>query len=181
MPHAQASTEKLASTGHFWQASGKAILLASGYTALEFSCVEVSFVPQWANPIWAAFELNVTTEYQQIANYVQNFISAAPAANLTWGPLSDESLATMTLPSRMTAKLKYVSRAVYLVFRSFLEELSSLWGGGIVFAAIIFWAYHASSRARFTISQLADLLLPMKLRNMLGIESTELGWGFVNN
>ena len=179
MPQAQASTEKLTSSGHFWQASGKAVLLASGYTALEFSCVEVTFVPQWANPVWAAFELNVTSEYQQIANYVDTFIQAAPAANLSWGPLSDESLATMSLPVRMTAKLKYVSRAVYLVFRCFLAELSSLWGGGIVLAAILFWAYHASSQARFIISQMADLLMPTKLANMLGIESTELGWGFI--
>jgi len=83
-PFLAAQHRDLSLNGLYSESKAQASLAWSGQLLFHFSCLEVTFVPVWANPFWSFLELDMDTERPQIVQQVQEFGASLPTYNVSW-------------------------------------------------------------------------------------------------
>jgi hypothetical protein len=123
MPHVRHQEELLVPDGTYFAFAVEARLLASGYVGLQFGIWEANFTPQWVNPAWEALSWPFAPEALQITLELGVLFNSTPLANFTWPDLADASLATGSLPSMVSARMKRWWRLMRLMVRGILQWL----------------------------------------------------------
>ena len=164
MPVLESFTEFLQPDGSYWKAEGRTRLLTSGLVACEFLFVKVSFRPVWANPLWDALNLNLSTEVTQISSSVRTFAETVNAVNVTWGRLDDGDTMPANFTKMMFAKVKRWLRAFSGALRLLILEVCSLRGFGIALAITLVIAPRFASQANlWAFSVVGAITLPTYL------------------
>ena len=118
-PHVHSQRHVVEPLGSFEAWDVELRLLPSGYVAMQWRHVALSFRPQWANPLWESLCCPVESESQQILDLAQRTVAAAGMARPR-PPLADANLATAGLPLVVSARLR-------LWMRRFALAAKALW------------------------------------------------------
>jgi hypothetical protein len=132
IPHLARTHELLDLSGNFVLVSGEVHVTAGGRTVFVYEIARVSFLPQWANPVWALLEISHDPEHTQVLQILQQVLQAAPFSNRTLTQLGQED-------SARTALLWFCHCALGALRSGDWGGANSngnLWGGGIL---MIWW------------------------------------------
>ena len=86
MPQMAADTEELRIIGSYKSSHNYASLLFSGQLRIVFDSINVIFLAEWANPLWATFGCPQELERPQITLAVQDIADKLPSKSLIWEP-----------------------------------------------------------------------------------------------
>ena len=100
----------------------QARLLPSGYLALHFKSYRSWFETKWANPLWEALEIPLSSEHQQISDLIVRLFERVTIKDQQ-APLTDMLLATSALPRLVPAKLARWGRAGVLAGQAVLDAV----------------------------------------------------------
>jgi len=107
-------------------------VLPNGYLMFAFRYVEVRFVPQWANPLWQALNVDITAQHDQIQRLVSNVSASLPTASHPFASGTVVDVSWMHPSMRLWLYAQVLLRAVMLHFRSLLTVLATLRGCGLM-------------------------------------------------
>ena len=136
-PFLAAQHRDLSLNGLYSESKAQASLAWSGQLLFHFSCLEVTFVPVWANPFWSFLELDMDTERPQIVQQVQEFGASLPTYNVSWQLHPD--LLRAQLPQAVLQQGKYsrILRFISMEMAYYLSILDSKRGCGMVFLLVL--------------------------------------------
>ena len=116
-PHVHSKRHAVEPLGSFEEWDVELRVLPSGYVAMQWRHVALSFRPQWANPLWESLSCPVESEAQQILDLAQRTVAAAGLSRPRT-PLIDENLATAGLPLVVSARLRLWMRRFALAAKA---------------------------------------------------------------
>ena len=149
MPLLETNTENLIPESTYWRASGRAISLVSGHISVEYTFLYVSFAPSWANPLWAALEIDVSKERQQILALLTAFANTLPTMNTSFSALQTADADMVIQKAWAAVLLKQWARSMALRASLFVHWIGSRRGlGTLIFMAGMGFFLRGSSRAR---------------------------------
>ena len=109
---------------------------------MYYECVEASFSPRWANPLWGWIELEWESESAQITSLLHQLLAQMPAARIVHLQL-DEADVELAKHELWQVRVAQAVRASQVMLRLFnlalaglLDRLSRGWG--LVFSGVIF-------------------------------------------
>ncbi|CAE7243911.1 unnamed protein product [Symbiodinium sp. CCMP2592] len=137
LPHIASTASDLEVDGLFWTATGSAYVLPNGNLMFAFRYVEVRFVPQWANALWQALNVDITAQHDQIQRLVTNVSASLPATSHPFASATVVDVSWMHPSMRLWLYAQVFLRAVMLHFRSLLTVLATLRGCGLMVVVLL--------------------------------------------
>jgi hypothetical protein len=137
-PALRADNEALLMAGSYLSSYVQAALLFDGKIRITFDVVNVSFRPQWANPLWATLAFPEELERGQVMAALQGIVAAMPVRAVEWdqGIEVSTSLNHWLLLQGRSERLLRWAAVQLLVFGSILG-IHDRWGCGTLCTIIL--------------------------------------------
>jgi len=124
--------------GSYSETQIRVSLAWSGQLFFQYTCMEISFVPIWANPFWDALQFDISSEIGQITEQVEHFGSSLPTFNISWNMRADNFHANLPPAVLQQGKYRRHLRAISLELAYYVASLDSKWGVGMAVVGIFF-------------------------------------------
>ena len=138
MPDIQTIAEELQLNGTYGALALQAAVLLNGQVKVSFDAVNISFRPEWANPLWGHFGYDQEAKRTQIMAAIRDTALSLPSKAIIWHALQDDSV---PLWSFAQGRFNRVLCMMWMyAFAIFDWVYCDLWGSGIFWIGALFSA-----------------------------------------
>ena len=129
---------------------------------MYYECIEASFSPRWANPLWGWIEFEWESESVQITALLNQLLEQMPAARIVHLQL-DERDVKLLRPELWQLRIAQAVQASQVIIRFFSLCIAGLWDGlsrgrGVVISGAIFTVSCFCLLRRMVASMVTDYL-----------------------